>query len=157
MIIETLALLSPAYFSSPFATFSRFFPRKHPVDLGYVLRDGHRILGDGKTWEGLVLGTAFGGAVGALIYTWFGISENPFLIAFLGLCGDMLGSFVKRRMGLKRGEHAPLLDELDFLAPPLVYTHPPAVDVVILLLITPVLHKLASIAGYKMGVKHEPW
>ena len=157
MIIETFALLSPAYFSSPFATLSRFFPRKHPVDLNARFCDGKRILGDGKTWEGLLLGTLLGGAAGALIYACFGISENPFLIAFLGLLGDMMGSFAKRRMGLERGEHAPILDELDFLAPPLMYTLPPAADVMAVLAATPFLHKIVCLLGYKIGVKREPW
>ncbi|HID72560.1 TPA: CDP-archaeol synthase [Candidatus Micrarchaeota archaeon] len=157
MIVETLALLSPAYFSSPFATLSCLLPRRHPVDFNIRLRDGNRLLGDGKTWEGLLLGTLLGGVAGALVYIPFGISENPFLMAFLGLLGDMMGSFAKRRMGLERGEHAPLLDELDFLAPPLMYALPPAADVAVILVVTPFLHRLASAAGYAAGVKREPW
>ncbi len=156
-MIHTLALFFPAYVSSPLATLTALLPRRHPIDFGARLRDGGRIFGDGKTWEGLIIGTLFGGLLGLPVYVFFGVSANPFVFAFLGLLGDLIGSFVKRRMGLRRGEHAPILDELDFLFPPLVYAMPPWRDALVLILITPFLHRAVSILGYKLGVKREPW
>ncbi len=156
-MIHTLALFFPAYVSSPLATLTALLPRRHPIDFGARLRDGRRIFGDGKTWEGLIIGTFLGGLLGLPVYVFFGVSANPFVFAFLGLFGDLIGSFVKRRMGLRRGEHAPILDELDFLFPPLAYAMPPWRDALVLILITPFLHRAVSIAGYKLGVKREPW
>jgi len=157
MIVETLALLFPAYASSPLATLSKFLKKTHPIDFDRHLPDGKPLLGAGKTWEGTLIGTLGGGILGLFVYRAFAIQANPFLFAFLGLVGDMLGSFIKRRMGMERGQHAPLLDELDFLFPPLVYAAPPFPDVLIVVVITPVLHKLACLVGYALGVKREPW
>ena len=52
------------------------------IDGGRVMRDGNRILGDGKTWNGLVGGTLGGGLLGVLIHIFAEgnqISNAPFL------------------------------------------------------------------------------
>ena len=106
--------------------------KPRPIDGGKTLSDGFRILGDGKTWNGL-----FGAIIGAgllcmlthsvgndslshngifldpLIWAepddWFWIGGEwgaAFTVgAFLGLgcmIGDCTGSFIKRRLGKKR-------------------------------------------------------
>ena len=103
-----------------------------PIDGGRTLSDGYRILGDGKTWNGLVgaiIGAGFlcmfthsiGGEnlsengifLDPLIWSdssdWFWIGGEwgtAFVMgAFLGLgcmIGDCTGSFIKRRIGKKR-------------------------------------------------------
>ena len=107
-----------------------FEPR--PIDGGRQLSDGHRILGDGKTWNGL-LGAILGAGFLCMFTHWAGenhiVTEGVFLDpliwaapgdwfwiggewgaafivgAFLGLgcmIGDSVGSFIKRRLGKKR-------------------------------------------------------
>jgi CDP-2,3-bis-(O-geranylgeranyl)-sn-glycerol synthase len=107
-----------------------------PVDLGRSWK-GKRILGDGKTWWGLLGGVIFGTFAGllqilaALAYpadVWmpgapvnygFGLMPSAAFIAFLlalgAMLGDIGGAFIKRRRGMGRGEKAPLLDQLDFV------------------------------------------
>lgn len=107
-----------------------FEPR--PIDGGRRLSDGNRVLGDGKTWNGLagaiigagllcmlthligentvvVNGIFLDPLIGAGTEDWFWIGGEwgaAFVLgAFLGLgcmIGDSTGSFIKRRLGKKR-------------------------------------------------------
>ena len=95
-----------------------------PIDGGRTLADGRRVLGDHKTWKGLlgmvVLGALAGLAWGRLIQ---GIGLEPFdlfyarqpnTIAFSALTGALQGlayslfelpnSFLKRRVGITPGK-----------------------------------------------------
>jgi CDP-2,3-bis-(O-geranylgeranyl)-sn-glycerol synthase len=156
-----------------------------PVDFGRSWK-GRRILGDGKTWRGF-----FGGALAGIILGLVQIAvATPFdavdywgfgplwgslgvltALAVGSLLGDMLGSFIKRRMNLERGAKAPILDQYDFLIgaflvtgllfPGWVYAQyiegGQILALVFLLLITPVLHRVVNVIGYKMGQKDVPW
>ncbi len=150
--------LVPAYVANSSATLSKFFPKRHPVDGGRVWSDGRRILGDGKTWEGLLIGTVVGALVGWPVFALLGLDYNPILISFGALLGDIVGSFAKRRVGLPRGAEAPLIDQLDFMFGALALGGPvPAAYSALFFLITPVVHRTANIIGYLIGVKNEPW
>ena len=110
---------------------------------------------------------------------WFWIG-GPYGAAFILGCvlgfgtmtGDALGSFVKRRRGLKReGEvssKAPLLDTLPFVI--LLYgfgllflqAAPHGRVAFILpmlatLIATPIVHRLFNLAGYRLGLKSVPY
>ena len=93
------------------------------IDGGRLWRDNKRLLGDGKTWRGLVLGTLTGTIIGFLQ---FFLEENntsgidisifrAFLLSFGALLGDIIGSFIKRRKNLKRGESFLFMDQLGFI------------------------------------------
>ncbi len=80
-----------------------------PVDGGRVLADGHRLLGDSKTWRGVVLGP-LSTSVGALILglpVWIGG-----LVGITAMLGDLLSSFVKRRLGMPPSSRALGLDQI---------------------------------------------
>ena len=182
--IVVLWLMMPAYLANTIAvlTGGRF-----PIDQGRTMTDGNRILGDGKTWSGLVGGTLGGVLVGytqlnfgnGLIKSIVGnIPEDlwgngPFIIFFLlsfgALFGDMSASFFKRRGNLKRGDKSPVLDMFDFIGMALILTlvfgdgwlqswlFDGIVPLFTLLLLTPILHRGVNIIGFKIGVKNEPW
>lgn len=156
-----------------------------PVDFGRTWR-GKRILGDGKTWRGLVGGVTAGTALGvgmilaaeALgspdLWRYGDLAQGAglvFAMALGSLLGDMAGAFIKRRLGMKRGHKAPLLDQYDFVIgglgltalydPSWVASHyingESIVALIALLLFVPFLHRLVNIIGYKLGKKKEPW
>ncbi|NPA86862.1 MAG: CDP-2,3-bis-(O-geranylgeranyl)-sn-glycerol synthase [Candidatus Diapherotrites archaeon] len=156
-IIPVLWFL-PAYVANATATFSKKFPRTHPVDGGLTL-GGRRILGDGKTVEGSLIGIISGTMAGLVVYSVLGLPSplESFLLATGAMLGDMLGSFIKRRLGLPRGSEAPLLDQLDFVIGAFLLVPPPPDWAVIILVVTPLLHRMGSILGHRMGVKNEPW
>ena len=156
-----------------------------PVDFGRTWR-GKRILGDGKTWTGLIGGIAAGTSLGIILaiatlifdfpeqWTWgSGLDAMGvvFALALGSLLGDMTGAFIKRRLGMERGHKAPILDQHDFgagglgitalLFPAWVASHyvngESIVALIALLVFVPVLHRTVNIIGYKMGKKKEPW
>ncbi len=179
-----LWIMMPAYLSNTFAVITG---GKFPIDQGKIHSDGNRILGDGKTWSGLIGGT-FGGLVigylqinhGNIVIDTIANSKNYnfwgenslaiiFLLAFGALLGDMTASFFKRRKKLNRGDKSPLLDMFDFIGMALFLTliFDPVwlkswildgyAPLFTLLVATPLLHRGVNIIGYKLGIKNEPW
>jgi len=185
MVLEEIGLafwfLLPAFAANPMAV---VFGGGTPIDFGRSMRDGHRILGDGKTWRGLAGGIGSGLLLGiALMIIGSAVSPRlsfgpwPLVVRVLillpigALLGDMFGAFVKRRLGLERGERAPGLDQYDFLLGTFLlslvferdwwlerYWNGDAIyGVVFIILITPVLHRAVNMIGYRWGKKREPW
>jgi CDP-2,3-bis-(O-geranylgeranyl)-sn-glycerol synthase len=154
-----------------------------PVDLGRNFPDGRRLFGDGKTIRGLGGGLMAGTLTGifqAFISNW--VIENlesvvvlsaisvetlryvpsrAFLISLGALLGDLLGSFIKRRIGLRRGAPAPLLDQLAFLLGALIvvsFSFPFQLEyAIILVILTPLIHLAANMISYLIGLKKVPW
>ena len=69
----------------------------HPLDGGRVLADGHRVLGDSKTWRGVLLSPLASGAGAALLGLPVGVGV---VIGAGAMVGDLLSSFAKRRLGV---------------------------------------------------------
>ncbi len=116
-LFRSLIFMLPPYVAnaSPLV-FSKIIKPCHPLDFGLFFVDGRRILGDGKTVEGFIVGVAAGTLVGAALVVFHLHSlTSSFVLSLGALTGDALGSFVKRRLCFKRGEHAVFLDELPFI------------------------------------------
>ena len=135
-----------------------------PVDFGKKFIDNRRIFGDGVTWKGLIFGTITGTLVGVImgILIWnpvYGLILG-FLLSFGALLGDACGSFIKRRLGLKRGKPAPILDQLDFVAGALIlaslYTTVTLETIIIIAVLTLIIHLISNIVAYLIGMK-EVW
>ena len=174
LVAQTLIIIWPPYVANATPVLARrIFRRAHPVDGGRLFIDGKRILGDGKTYEGLAVGVAIGTLGGyatiLLIRLLAGSTFNyPTLTDALAmstaaLLGDMLGAFIKRRLGLKRGDPAPLLDQLDFLLASLLalhFTDPSlltAAIAVTAIVVTPPIHLATNTGAYLLKLKNEPW
>ncbi len=171
VVIKALWLMLPAYIANPTAA---LFGGGTPIDFGKKWHDGHRILGDGKTFRGLVGGAVCGIVIGILEMQ---VSAGePFVmppvsvviaLSFGALLGDIVKSFFKRRLGFKRGVGLPLIDQLDFVAGAWVLAY--IVDpqwfignfklpiIITVLIVTPILHRATNIIGYHIKVKKEPW
>jgi predicted MPP superfamily phosphohydrolase len=90
---------------------SAYFPksRRWPLDRGRRLADGRPLLGAHKTLWGLFGGIGAAGIFGLLM----GLPLTVGLMMGLAsLLGDLLTSFLKRRLGLVAGESAHLFDYL---------------------------------------------
>jgi CDP-2,3-bis-(O-geranylgeranyl)-sn-glycerol synthase len=172
--VKSLIIIFPAYAANGFPPLAR---GTRPIDMGRNFFDKRRIFGDGKTYEGLVLGIIAGTLVAALeaylypqmnAYAMVNGFTLPtisvfigFMIAFGALFGDMAGSFVKRRFNLKRGSDVPLLDQWNFIFGAILFVYW-FTDIsiwmfLIMLLITPLIHRFANIVAHKIKVKREPW
>lgn len=156
-----------------------------PVDFGKTW-NGKRILGDGKTWRGFFGGGFSGVFLGLILLgiSWIfdptdfwgfgGFWSNVgiiFCLSFGSLLGDMLGSFIKRRLDINRGQKAPILDQFDFvigafLVTALIFPHWVydtyiegwhIIALIFVLIMVLILHRVVNIIGYKAGLKNEPW
>jgi len=103
---------------------------------------------------------------------WGGLSwvYVGFLLAFGALFGDSLKSFFKRRLGRDRGAKAPVMDMYDFVLGAFLWAGVLAWPwfsgalhlwtpwhVLVILVVTPALHRGVNIIGYKIGKKDVPW
>ncbi|PSP73544.1 hypothetical protein BRC86_09010 [Halobacteriales archaeon QS_3_64_16] len=149
-----------------------------PIDGGRTWRS-KRLLGDGKTWRGTLVGTAAGLALALLLNrleAWIAATtdrsvprfgRSALTLPFGAMCGDMAASFYKRRSGRDRGAPVPGLDQLDFVLGALsltailsptwfrrVFRLPVVLAVLVL---TPLLHIGTNLLAYLFGLKSEPY
>lgn len=172
--LTTLYFILPAYFSNGAGL---VFGGGLPVDFGKSDSKGIRWIGDGVTWRGLIGGTIIGiitgiiqGFLAPYILANFGqyittpiVTSIPegivigFLLGFGALLGDALGSFLKRRIGIGRGEPAPLLDQLDFLIVALILVSLVVkldwIFIILAIVLTLIIHLLANTGAYLLGLK----
>jgi CDP-2,3-bis-(O-geranylgeranyl)-sn-glycerol synthase len=172
--VTVLYFLLPAYISN---SGGLIFGGGKPLDLGKTDSKGIRWIGDGVTWRGLIGGTLLGTLAGA-IQGYFGPAllnlfgeyiTTPiavgllngitigFLLAFGALVGDALGSFLKRRLGINRGQPAPILDQIDFLIVALLFSSLVVKFdlgfIIISIVLTLIIHLIANTGAYVLGIK----
>ncbi len=183
--LAVLWVLLPAYVANAIATVPR--GRGPAMDFGRVWpRDGRRVLGSSKTWSGFLFGGFVAMPVG-LLEAWLILLAPPSLaivprlapsvdaavpvialLTFGAMAGDALGSFIKRRLGRESGSRTFLLDQLPFVAVPVLagFAIYPGLFVPVffsleglfwLLVYTLGLHALFNWVGYKAGLKKVPW
>ena len=82
------------------------------------------------------------------------------LMAFGGLIGDLIGSFIKRRSGIERGHPFIFLDQLGFLVLGMIFVYPlipwPIEWLMVQVPITFIVHIAANLFGYFTGIQDEP-
>lgn len=174
-------LFLPAFVANPAAV---LWGGGRPMDFGRRWPDGRRVLGDGKTWRGFAGGGLSAVLVGTLQWPSSVLWSEPLTLGALGawlgpvaalafgsLLGDVLGSFVKRRLGMEKGQRAPVLDQYDFVLGAFLVTgalFPGWIaatylrgeapwGLLLILVVTPLLHRAVNIVGYRMGRKEVPW
>jgi CDP-2,3-bis-(O-geranylgeranyl)-sn-glycerol synthase len=172
--VKALLIIFPAYAANGFPPLTR---GHRPIDMKRNWLDKNRIFGDGKTFEGFGFGLFAGFVIGALeSYLYpdlnsyamqYGVKlplislPIAFLIALGALSGDLIGSFLKRRFRLKRGADVPLLDQWNFIIGAVLFVYW-FTDItiwmfLIMLVITPIVHRIANIIAHRIKIKKEPW
>ncbi len=172
LILVSIYFVLPAYV----ANMSPLFAQALRLPFGIPISEKH--LGAHKTYRGYYSG--YLGALGTLYLQQYFLAEgfgvaafgfldysemNLFFFAFLfgfgALFGDSVESFFKRRRGIRPGASWPVFDQLDLIAGALIFTYPFAdipVEVIIVLLgVSPLLHVLANVIGYAIGIKKVRW
>jgi CDP-2,3-bis-(O-geranylgeranyl)-sn-glycerol synthase len=156
-----------------------------PVDFGRKMKDGSRVLGDGKTWRGLFGGVLLSMCLGVIQWRVAAELGEPewswgefyptmfilFLLAFGAMMGDLMGSFIKRRKKKKQGAKFPILDQYDFFIGAVVLLlmlqfswfvtnfveNEYLAGLIGIIILIPLLHRGLNIIGYKLGKKDVPW
>ncbi len=176
--ISSLILFIPAFFANPSAV----------ITGGHLIIDrgrswkGKRILGDHKTWSGFMGGAAAGILIGLVLNYLFLLSgikelvysgqivltlEMVFTLSFFSMVGDLVGSFVKRRIGRAPGDESLFIDQYPFALFSLAFFYLlfpqdalrifPWEGIVAILIVTPLIHRAVNIMGYKLKVKDVPY
>lgn len=108
-ILQSLLLLTFAN-GTPVIAKKIFGPRlAFPLDAGVIFVDGRPLLGQSKTIRGVVLSVAVTAAAAPML----GVSVvTGALVACLAMLGDVISSFVKRRVKLPSSAQAIGLDQI---------------------------------------------
>lgn len=115
--LKALVLLGAAH-TAPWGT--GFLLKHHlaaPIDGGMTLADGRRLLGDHKTWRGLVAALLTCALAAALLGYPVALGID---FAILALAGDAASSLIKRRLRLEPGAEFPGLDQIPEALTPLL-------------------------------------
>lgn len=148
------------------------FRNPHPIDFRMSFYDGRRVLGDNKSIEGFISGTVAGALVGLIYGSYMRSQFNEWLTYGLlsgvgAMVGDLLNSFIKRRLGMKPGQPFIPFDQISFIIGAFVIIKISKVDLMVNhelslndfiagLLLAGVLHPLTNYIAYLAGVKETP-
>lgn len=180
-VIFTLWLLLPAGLANMAPVLAKRWPWferfNRPIDGGKSWR-GRRLLGDNKTWRGLIAGWLL--ALGlTLIQFWLYEASspvrdfyridmqnvNPLLwasaLSLGALSGDMIKSFFKRQIGIAPGKNWVPFDQLDFVVGTLVASAF-LIDLetrfyFIAVALGLFLHPLVNLLGWTLRLKDQPF
>jgi len=133
-----------------------------PLDMGKSIR-GKRIFGDHKTIKGTISMLVAGLAVGLAEYPFFHYMLAIAAIMSIGtIFGDLLGSFIKRRIGMKEGASLPVMDQYGFFLFAVIFALPLGhlpnfYGYLFIIVLTGLLHILTNIGANKLRLKSVPW
>ena len=173
-VVHALVFIFPAYFANGMPV---IFGGGRPIDGGRSFLDGKPLLGSHKTVRGFFAGLTIGTLVGLVEYALLEpfhsspfLSTIPFSPSFLlgfvlslgALVGDLMDSFIKRRLDIPPGSPLPVVDQLDFVGGALLFSLmmgelPSPLIILIIVIITPPIHLLTNFLAYLLGVKKEWW
>ena len=164
-IFYALYYIFPAYCANGAPV---LFGGGRPIDGGKAFLDGRPLFGPHKTVRGFVSGLLIGTFVGWVQEAYgpsVGLPQGSLVLGFalsLGaLTGDLLGSFIKRRLNLKSGAHLPVSDQLDFVLMALVFSlsvQPPTLMyALIIVVLTAPIHLMVNAMAYLLRLKKAPW
>lgn len=158
-IIYPIIFIFPAYVANGAPV---VFGGGRAIDGGAML-GGKPILGPNKTIRGLIAGILAGSFI-AFVESFFmpSLLLSGIAMSFGAHFGDLLGSFIKRRMGTKSGANVFFLDQYLFVVFALVFAYPfgnflSLVGVVFILVLSGFLHVLANTIAHRLKLKSVPW
>lgn len=129
-----------------------------PVDKRLKLSDGHRLFGNTKTWCGLFSAVCFTTAAAILcgIEPLIGV-----LFGVLAMTGDLLTSFIKRRLGHVESSRARGLDTIpESLLPIWLLKEPLALNLIDIALIVGIfflIEEFVSPVLYRLHIRKQPY
>ena len=165
--IRLALILIPLYLANASAM---LFGAGTPLDLNKKFFDKKPLFGKGKTYRGTLIGIIVGVLAAIILNQAFFkesllISKNYLLYGILlslgAIIGDIVASFIKRRVSIEKGKPAFLLDQLDFVAGGLILGAiifiPTIEEIAFIVIATLIVHKIANFIAFKWKLKGVPW
>jgi len=142
-----------------------------PMDFGKRFFDGKPLFGSHKTVRGFLAGLIVGTLVGlvqTLLFEQVLFQYSPqfkypiflgFALSLGALTGDLIESFIKRRLSRVPGSSLPVADQIDFILGAFLFSipvSPPSLPaVLIILLITIPIHLLTNLGAALLKMKNK--
>lgn len=130
----------------------------YAIDFGYHLADKRPLFGRSKTWRGIVAAVIATAIAAMLIGYPASIGAQ---IGIYSLLGDLLSSFIKRRLGMTPSSMAPLLDQVpEALLPAVMLMGAFELDlqsIIILVCVFIILELFLSYIFFKLGIRKRPY
>lgn len=130
----------------------------YPLDGGMVLADGRPLFGRSKTVRGIVLGVVATIAASMLLGLDWTVGA---LVGSVALAGDLLSSFIKRRLGLEPSGMALGLDQIPESLFPLLAARAllplSALDIVIVVILFVVGELVLSRILFRLHLRDRPY
>jgi len=142
-----------------------------PMDLGKTFFDGKPFLGSHKTIRGFFAGIIVGTLVGLVqtlifeqvLFQYSSQFQYSILLGFVlslgALTGDLIESFIKRRLNHSPGRSLPVADQIDFILGAFLFSIlvlPPSLPAaLIILLITIPIHLLTNLGATLLNMKNK--
>lgn len=159
VVIYPILYILPAYAANGLPV---VFGGGKPLDMGRKFR-GRRIFGDHKTIRGTVSSFASGIVVGAILSVFIPYLLPIAILSTIGAnFGDLLGSFIKRRLDHHSGKSFPVMDQYGFFVFAILFALPlgnlPSLyGLAFITVLTGVLHLLTNIVAHRLKLKAVPW
>jgi len=174
--LKCFYFILPAYFANmaPVIVKNRFNYLAVPIDFGKKIK-GKELFGKNKTFRGFTFAILFAIAITYLQFLLyeFNFFKNlsfinysswlllGFLFGFGAIFGDLIESFIKRRLNLKSGEKFIPWDQLDFVIGALIFVNL-IIDitwkiVLFIIVISIIGHILVNHAAYYLKIRKEKW
>jgi CDP-2,3-bis-(O-geranylgeranyl)-sn-glycerol synthase len=167
-IAAALWFIFPAYCANAAPV---IFGGGQPMDFGKRFFDGKPLLGAHKTirgfFAGLIVGTLVG-LVQTLLYEQVLIQYSTqfsysillgFVLSLGALTGDIVESFVKRRLNRAPGSSLPVADQIDFILGAFLFSipvSPPSLPAVLIILVVTVpIHFLTNLGAALLHMKNK--
>lgn len=158
-IIYPIIYIFPAYAANGAPV---IFGGGKPLDMRRKIF-GKRIFGDNKTLRGTASSMIAGILVGFIEYPFFHYMLLVALLLAIGAnAGDLIGSFVKRRLDYRHGSSFPIMDQYGFFVFALLFALPlghlpDLYGIAFLFVLTGVAHVLTNIGANRLKLKEVPW
>ena len=142
-----------------------------PMDFGKKFFDGKPFFGSHKTFRGFLAGIIVGTLVGmaqTIIYENILFEYNSqfqysillgFMLSIGALTGDLIESFIKRRISRSPGSSLPVADQIDFILGAFLFSipvlPPSLISALIILLVTIPIHLLTNLGAALLNMKNK--
>ena len=167
LILQSLWFFLPAYL----ANMAPPLFKKWNLLNGLAVPINKRLFGKNKTYRGILAAVLFGMLIFIMqkfLYDYGFIKSIAlfdynnasvilgFLLGFGAIFGDLIKSFLKRRLGIEPGKPFIPFDQLDFVVGALLFSSviyaPPLKVIISIIIISPLLHLLVNRIGYYLHI-----
>ena len=176
LILQSIYFILPAYFANmaPVIVKKIFNNLAFPLDFNKKIGN-KEIFGKNKTFRGLIFGVLFAIIIAFIQFILYKNNilvdlaivdySNWLLIGFLmgfgAIFGDLIESFVKRRLGFRSGTPFIPFDQLDFVVGALIFVYPVArlsiEKMSIILFISFILDMIVNHIAFYTKIRKERW